>query len=119
MEETLYERQVSKLSMAKRVVDEQQIGRHYKEHELQNFYCVDNLDPPTVNHQASSMTKDNVLNSLLQKHRDLIFKYHDHDSLLVNIKEETLTDEEVGDVWDEFDSLENVNSGEQAIECAF
>ena len=47
--------------------------------------------------------------------RDLIFKYQDHDSLLVNIKEETLTDEEVGDVWDEFDSLENDNSGEQAV----
>lgn len=105
MEEKIYDRQISKLSIAKRVIDEHQIDRHYKEEDLQQLYCVKNLDPPK--HQARSLTKDNLLNVLLLKHRDVIFKHHDHDSLLVNMTEETLTDQEIGDVWEEFETFEN------------
>lgn len=102
MEEKIYDRQVSKLSIAKRVVDEHQIGRHYKEEDLQQLYCIDSLDPPTK-HCAFSSTEDTLLNSILQKYPDIVYKHHDHDSLLENVTEEILTDDEIGDVWEESD----------------
>lgn len=112
MEEKIYDRQVSKLSIAKRVIDEHQINRHYKEEDLQQLYCVKNLDPPTVTHQVPSVTKDSLLNALLKHHRNTIVKHHDHDSLLENMIEETLTDQEIGDVWEEFETSENVDVDE-------
>lgn len=102
MEEKIYDRQVSKLSIAKRVIDEHQVNRHYKEEDLQELYSVKNLHPP-MKHKRLNRSKDGLLNILLQKHRNVIFKYHDHDSLLENVKEETLSDQEIGDVWDEFE----------------
>lgn len=114
MEEKIYDRQVSKLSIAKRVIDEQQIGRHYKEKDLQQLYCIDNLDPPTAQQSpASIVTKDNLLFDLLRKHRDVIHKYHDHDSLLENVQEETLTEKEIGDVWEEFEATESDDSAKE------
>lgn len=111
MEEKIYDRQVSKLSIAKRVIDEHQIDRHYKEEDLQQLYCVENLDPPSYR-RAPKVTNDNLLNKLLQNHRSIIFKHHDHDSLFENITEETLTDQEIGDVWEEFESIESDDSDE-------
>ncbi|XP_037047921.1 transcriptional regulator ATRX homolog [Bradysia coprophila] len=104
MEEKIYDRQVSKLSIAKRVIDEHQIGRYYKEVDLQQLFGVDDLDPQVVQHTAPIPSNDNLLNALLETHGDLIYKYHDHDSLLVDMKDETLTDQEIGDVWNEFES---------------
>lgn len=106
IEEKIYDRQVSKLGIAKRVIDEHQISRHYKEEDLQQLYCLKNIDPPAVGRQAWSATKDNLLNALLKKHGDVIFKHHDHDSLLENMTDETLTDQEIGDVWNDFDTLD-------------
>lgn len=104
MEEKIYDRQVAKLSIAKRVIDEHQIGRHYKEEDLQQLYCIENLNPPAKQHAVNS-TEDSLLNSILQKYSDVVYKHHDHDSLLENVTEETLTDDEVGDVWEEFGEL--------------
>lgn len=112
MEEKIYDRQVSKLSIAKRVIDEHEIDRHYKEEDLQQLYGVENLDPPNDDHRAPCVTNDNLLNKLLQNHRDIIFKHHDHDSLLENMTEETLTDQEIGDVWEEFESTDNDDADE-------
>ena len=38
MEEKIYERQINKLALAGRVVDEQQISRHFTDEEIKELY---------------------------------------------------------------------------------
>lgn len=45
MEQKIYERQISKLSMAFRVVDEQQIDRHFDAQDQEKLY---EFDPATT-----------------------------------------------------------------------
>ena len=39
MEEKIYERQINKLALAGRVVDEQQISRHFTDEEIKELYA--------------------------------------------------------------------------------
>ncbi|KAK6633046.1 hypothetical protein RUM43_012789 [Polyplax serrata] len=100
MEEKIYKRQVTKLSLAHRVVDEQQIERHYSMLNLQELY---NFEPtPKDKRQTPKVPTDKILANLLVAYKDEIVGYHEHDSLLENQEEENLTEDERRAAWQEF-----------------
>ncbi|XP_022086719.1 transcriptional regulator ATRX-like isoform X2 [Acanthaster planci] len=106
MEEKIYERQVTKQSLSCRVVDEHQIERHFTSTDLSELYTFtpERLDDPNVpERETFVLPKDYVLAEML-KHKDKwIVKYHEHDSLLENIEEEELTEEERKNAWKEYE----------------
>lgn len=106
MEEKIYERQVTKQAISKRVIDEQQIDRHYKENDLQELYRYDMIDPEEPR-PMPNLPKDRLFAELLKKFETLLYKYHEHDSLLENKEEETLNEEERKAAWEEFEQEKN------------
>ncbi|CAL1267618.1 unnamed protein product [Larinioides sclopetarius] len=111
MEEKIYDRQVTKLSLSIRVVDEQQIDRHFNAAELAELY---NFEPESLPNRPTPMVpRDNLLAEMLIKHKDWIVTYHEHDSLLQNETEEDLTEEERKAAWAEF---ENEREGRFVVE---
>jgi len=102
MEMKIYERQVTKQAISKRVIDEQQIDRHYNSSDLQEFY---NFEPePPGDRPTPNVPKDLLLGELLQKHEKLIYKYHEHQTLLENKEDEELNEEERKAAWEEFEN---------------
>lgn len=112
MEEKIYERQVTKLAISKRVIDEHQIDRHYKETDLMELYKTD-IEPeeprPLVN-----VPKDKLFAEQLLSFQDRLYKYHEHDSLLENKSEETLSQEEIKAAWEEFEAEKTARPQVQA-----
>ncbi|XP_070171889.1 transcriptional regulator ATRX isoform X2 [Polyergus mexicanus] len=101
MEEKIYNRQVTKLSLSCRVVDEQQIERHYSNHNLNELYSFEgysDAEKPTL-----SLPKDRLLAEIFLKYKDVVENYHEHDSLLENKAEEELDEEERKQAWLEYE----------------
>jgi len=44
---------------------------------------------------------------LLKQYKDVIINYHEHDSLLENIEEEELTEEERKAAWNDYEEEKN------------
>lgn len=102
MEEKIYERQVTKQAISKRVIDEQQIDRHYNQNDLQELYKYE-LEPDDEVREIPILPKDRLFAEMLQKYEDMIWKYHEHDTLLENKEEETLNEDERKQAWEEFE----------------
>nr|XP_061801155.1 transcriptional regulator ATRX-like [Nerophis lumbriciformis] len=107
MEEKIYDRQVTKQSLSYRVVDQQQVERHFTLSELTELYTFepDLLDEPLsrkTKRMSADSPKDCVLAMLLEKCKDQIVSYHEHTSLLDHKQEEELTEAERKDAWDEY-----------------
>ncbi|XP_008195590.2 transcriptional regulator ATRX homolog isoform X2 [Tribolium castaneum] len=100
MEMKIYERQVTKQAISKRVIDEQQIDRHYNQNDLAELY---KFDPKPGDRPIPLVPKDVLLGELLQKF-DRIYKYHEHQTLLENKEEEGLNEEERKAAWEEFEN---------------
>ncbi|XP_013172876.1 PREDICTED: transcriptional regulator ATRX homolog isoform X1 [Papilio xuthus] len=105
MEEKIYERQVTKQAISKRVIDEQQIDRHYAENDLAELYKF--LPRPPAPRPLPPLPKDRLFAELLREHDAQIYKYHEHDSLLENKEEETLSEEERKAAWEDFENEKN------------
>ncbi|XP_054711229.1 transcriptional regulator ATRX homolog [Uloborus diversus] len=114
MEEKIYDRQITKLSLSFRVVDEQQIDRHFSAADLAELYSFN--PEMTSNRPTPLVPKDRLLAELLIKKKEWIVTYHEHDSLLQNETEEDLTEEERQAAWNEY---ENEREGKMADEDNF
>ncbi|XP_036435918.1 transcriptional regulator ATRX-like isoform X1 [Colossoma macropomum] len=114
MEQKIYERQVAKQSLSSRVVDQQQIQRHFTHSQLSELYRFrPDLHPKTHN----SLPSDKVLAVLLQQCGQSIVSFHEHDSLLDHRKEEELSVEERKEAWEEYQAEETAavqDGGEQS-----
>lgn len=84
MEEKIYNRQVTKLSLSCRVVDEQQIERHYSNHDLNELYNFDLYTNASGERPTLNLPKDRLLAEIFLKYKDSVENYHEHDSLLEN-----------------------------------
>ncbi|KAK5887906.1 hypothetical protein CesoFtcFv8_016464 [Champsocephalus esox] len=109
MEEKIYDRQVTKQSLSYRVVDQQQIERHYTLFELTELYTFepDLLDHPNSKkskRSTSVLPKDKVLTQLLQTSKDHIVSFHEHASLLDHKQDEELSEAERKDAWAEYEA---------------
>merc|ERR1712032_728019 len=101
MEEKIYDRQVTKQSLSARVVDEHQIESHFTMNELEELYEF--KDEPLSEKPIPTVPKDRLLAELVEKHKDLVWNIHNHDSLLENKVDEDLTEEERKRAWEEFE----------------
>ncbi|XP_077597568.1 transcriptional regulator ATRX-like isoform X2 [Stigmatopora nigra] len=120
MEEKIYDRQVTKQSLSYRVVDQQQIQRHFTLSELTELYTFepDLLDEPLsrkTKRMTADLPKDPVLAMLLEKCKDRIVSYHEHSSLLDHKQEEELTEAERKDAWDEYQAESHAPSAPMKI----
>lgn len=97
----VYERQVTKQAISKRVIDEQQIDRHYNQHDLQELY---KYEPCPSDRPVPLVPRDMMLAELLQDETRFIFKYHEHQTLLENKEDEELDEEERKAAWEEYEN---------------
>ncbi|XP_063538258.1 transcriptional regulator ATRX homolog [Cydia strobilella] len=102
MEEKIYERQVTKQAISKRVIDEQQIDRHYAANDLAELYKFEPV--PVEPRPVPKLPKDRLFAEMLKDHENRVFRFHEHDSLLENKEEETLSEEERKKAWEEFEN---------------
>ncbi|XP_067295262.1 transcriptional regulator ATRX-like isoform X3 [Pseudorasbora parva] len=99
MEQNIYERQVAKQSLSSRVLDQQQIQRHFTHSQLNELY---RFQPDLRPSKHTEMPADELLVRLLQSCEQLIVSYHEHNSLLDHRQEEELSEEERRAAWDEY-----------------
>ncbi|KAL5279658.1 ATRX.2 family protein [Megaselia abdita] len=97
MEEKVYSRSVTKQAMSFRVVDEQQIERHYSMSELAELYTL--TKPNYSERPVPTVPQDAILAYLIRNQSNLVYKYHEHDSLLENKVEQELSEQDKEDAW--------------------
>uniref|UniRef100_A0A8C3ARK7 DNA helicase n=1 Tax=Cyclopterus lumpus TaxID=8103 RepID=A0A8C3ARK7_CYCLU len=122
MEAKIYDRQVTKQSLAFRVVDQQQIERHFTGVELAELYTFEPemLDDPSAKKSKKAtpvLPKDTFLAEMLQNNKDQIVCYHEHDSLLDHKEEEALSEEDRKAAWTEYEAEKKdlINQGRQKV----
>lgn len=103
MENKIYRRQIVKQSMSHRVVDEQQIVRHFKKNDLEELYEFETPDEESI--KQPGVPTDLLLANMIEEHGKWIVSYHEQDSLLENQPEEDLSEEERKAAWAEYDRL--------------
>lgn len=115
MEEKIYKRQVTKLSLSKRVLDAKQIDQHYEFDELAQLYCTEFIETTDVHSNFDELPVDKLLAEILQRSTNLIQKYHIHDHILLESTDQQLTENEKKFAWEEFeDAKKTEKTGKRA-----
>uniref|UniRef100_A0A182IJF5 Transcriptional regulator ATRX n=1 Tax=Anopheles atroparvus TaxID=41427 RepID=A0A182IJF5_ANOAO len=117
MEEKVYSRSVTKQALSFRVVDEQQIDRHYSYGELAELYTLTKVSE--MRRETPILPADDILCLLLRLFPDKIFKYHEHDSLLENKPEQDLSEEEKKEAWSAYEREIQTNENRSLISAAW
>ena len=109
MEEKIYERQVSKQSLALHAIDEKQLERHFNSNstEKAKMYDLLNLNP-TRKSLTFNPKEDQLLAEVIHDKQDHVFSIHEHESLLQNKLEEYLSEEERCQAWDTFRQIKDL-----------
>lgn len=104
MEEKVYERQVVKRSLSFRVVDEQQILRHFSAADIAELYTFKPVRSTGKKKSVPSSAPpgDALLASIINS-SDLVVSFHEPDSLLGHQVAEELTEAERKAAWEEYD----------------
>ncbi|XP_027203767.2 transcriptional regulator ATRX homolog isoform X2 [Dermatophagoides pteronyssinus] len=106
MENRIYQRQISKQSISGRVVDLKQIRRYFTRMELEELYTfIEKPDKIII----PNVPDDQLLAKILKQYYQQIISYHDHDSLLENLPEEQLTNDEKIRAWIEWKEKSDEN----------
>uniref|UniRef100_A0A336KEU9 CSON000136 protein n=1 Tax=Culicoides sonorensis TaxID=179676 RepID=A0A336KEU9_CULSO len=100
MEEKVYSRSVTKQAMSNRVVDEQQVDRHFSYGELAELYTLTDYD--IDKRPVPDVPVDQILRKLLRMCPKFIYKYHEHDSLLASNDDENLSEAEKLEAWNQY-----------------
>lgn len=66
--------------------------------------------PDYANRPTPVLPQDSILARLLRTFPDLVFKYHEHDSLLENKMEQELSEQEKTEAWAAYERDLQVNS---------
>ncbi|XP_017495005.1 PREDICTED: transcriptional regulator ATRX homolog [Rhagoletis zephyria] len=103
MEEKIYRKQIVKQSLSRRVIDEQQVVRHYAKVEVEELYKLDDDYSAHADAVLPITATDDLLNDLIYEHKGLVLAVHEHDSLLEASPDEELTEEERRAAWEEFE----------------
>ncbi|CAF0874190.1 unnamed protein product [Rotaria sordida] len=116
MEEKIYKRQITKQAMFHRVIDAEQLARHFTYDELAQLYeyDFDIGNDPMDKHDANPI-QDKVLQYLINKHSDTIVSYCEHDSFLTHHDEEILTAEEQNQTNDQIKTHQHEFEGDDII----
>lgn len=96
--------QVAKLSLSRRIVDEEQIDRYFGSNDLTDLYTFNadgqfSLPASIQERDDSSLLDDNLLAGVAVRLKEWVGGYQAHDSLLQNRPEEYLEDSEQQAIW--------------------
>merc|ERR1712233_86116 len=93
--------------------DVQQIERHFTMNELAELYEF--KDEPLSARPIPAVPEDRMLAELVDKHKEIVWSFTNHDSLLENQVDQNLTEEERKAAWEEFENekkqLSDLESG--------
>lgn len=101
MEEVIYRKQIEKQATALRVIDVQQVDRHFNQDELMNIYNTAGLRQESRPEYAKPL--DEVLAKLMAND-DSIDRFHTHDEMLCDSQEEDLTEVEKREAWLDYET---------------
>lgn len=95
-------------------MDEKQVDRHYNLADLEKLYTLEKVD--LTQRKIPLVPQDQLLARLLQRFPELVFKYHEHDSLLENNPDEGLSEEEKRDAWLAYEREAEMEKAQQSAQ---